>query len=104
MTHEPTSTLALHGLAHEPYGPGDLYNRAPTERLPHQPVAGQPTVLGVATWPADSAERVWVTWQVNGRPAGEREAVPAPGGVDRDESGGVDRDESASDASYWRAE
>src|SRR5438132_1537306 len=51
------------GIAHDPYGVGDLYNPGPTERTPHEPEAGVAWSVGAATWPAGAAGRVWVTWR-----------------------------------------
>jgi len=89
VIHTTSETLALQGIAHDPYGVGDLYNPAPTERTPHEPQVGEPVVLGIATWPAGAAERVWTTWQVNGHTQGQAEARHSLDDNDR---------------SYWRAE
>jgi len=64
----------IQGLVHDPYGVGDPYHPGPTERSPHTPQAGEPVVLGVATWPVGAAQRVWGTWQVNGHVKGQVEA------------------------------
>ncbi|RLC67731.1 MAG: glycosyl hydrolase family 31 [Chloroflexi bacterium] len=56
----------LQGLLHTPYGLGHPYERAPAERFPRDPIAGQPVTLGVVTWPAGAAGAVWAGWTVEG--------------------------------------
>lgn len=89
MIHPTMTSPSVQGLAHDPFGVGDLYNPGPTERMPHVPKAGEPVILGMATWPLGAAERVWATWQANGRTQGQREARHVVDGDDR---------------SYWQAE
>jgi len=56
----------LQGLVHKPYGLEHPYEQEPTERFPRDPMAGEGTTLGVATWPAGAAEAVWATWRREG--------------------------------------
>ena len=58
----------LQGMLHDPYGLQHPYEQEPTERFPRCPIVGEPTSLGVATWPAGAAEAVWATWRREGLP------------------------------------
>lgn len=60
-------TLArLETIVHEPYGNRHPYKQQPVERFPRNPLAGEPTALGVAA-PMD-VEEVWTEWwAVEGR-------------------------------------
>jgi len=80
----------LQSLFHDPYGLEHPYEQQPTERFPRHPLAGEPVTLGVATWPARTAEAVWATWQRSGSPEEGR----AEGCWERDAQG----------QSYWRVE
>jgi len=61
-----TIVTHLQGLLHNPYGLEHPYEQEPTERFPRDPIAGEPTALGVATWPAGAAKAVWATWRREG--------------------------------------
>ena len=80
----------LQGLLHNPYGLEHPYEQEPTERSPRDPMAGEPVMLGVATWPARTAEAVWATWQRSGLPGEGR----TEGRWEQDAQG----------QSYWRVE
>ncbi len=58
------SSLRLEGLVHRPCGTEHPYEEEPVERFPRHPLAGQSVTLGVATWPAGTAEAVWATWHL----------------------------------------
>lgn len=62
----------LLGLIHQPYGVEHPYQQELYERFPRQPIEDEPVLLGAATWPAESAEQVWVMWFEDGSPL-ERE-------------------------------
>ncbi len=85
-----SSAATLQGLLHNPHGLEHPYEQEPTERFPRHPMAGEPVALGVATWPAETAEAVWATWQ--------RESSPEEGRAE----GRWERD--AQGQSYWRIE
>ena len=82
--------ICVQGLCHEPYGLEHPYDQLPTERFPRDPVAGQPVVLGVATWPPGAAEVVGANWVVDGL----AEALEVKGRW-------VENDE---ERSYWRVQ
>src|SRR5450759_3121311 len=67
----------LHHLEHSPLGEEHPYQQEPTERTPRQPLAGQPVTLGLVTYPAAAAERVWVQWQAGGSQGQVEGAVSA---------------------------
>src|ERR671934_2863846 len=71
---KPLEVTPSHGIVHDPYGAGDLYNPGPTERIPHEPEAGVVCSVGAATLaaliPSGEAGRVWVTWQAERVPSG----------------------------------
>lgn len=50
------------GMRHDPYGMEHPYEYGPVERIPRDPEAGQPVILGAITWPPGAAEAVWVSW------------------------------------------
>ncbi|ADB33101.1 glycoside hydrolase family 31 [Kribbella flavida DSM 17836] len=64
----PTPAYAgtLTGVFHAPYGADELYNTAPTERAPRDPMAGQAVQVKATTWPVSPGQTVWITWTKNG--------------------------------------
>ncbi|MGP4096316.1 TIM-barrel domain-containing protein [Nonomuraea sp. KM90] len=57
---------ALDGIHHNPTGIDDLYSSEPTERVPRDPMAGEPVEINATTWPIEPGQTVWVTWTRNG--------------------------------------
>ncbi|MFI7702388.1 TIM-barrel domain-containing protein [Nonomuraea sp. NPDC049480] len=57
---------ALDGLFHSPTGIDELYSAEPTERVPRDPMAGEPVQIKATTWPIEPGQTVWVTWTKNG--------------------------------------
>ncbi len=76
----------IEDLLHTPLGNEHPYQQDPDERFPRQPMAGQPTELGVRTFPPSAATRVWATWTAVRKAEttqGESEAVlTARGGTE----------------------
>ncbi|SDM38820.1 hypothetical protein [Nonomuraea jiangxiensis] len=60
------SAYALDGVHHNPTGIDDLYSSEPTERVPRDPMAGEPVQINATTWPIEPGQTVWVTWTRNG--------------------------------------
>lgn len=58
-------TPSLISIQHRPYGDEHPYQQSPDERFPRHPLARQPVILGVQTFPAGSATKVWATWSMN---------------------------------------
>ena len=58
-------TQSLISIQHRPCGDEHPYQQYPDERFPRNPLAKQPVVLGVQTFPAGSATKVWASWSVN---------------------------------------
>jgi alpha-D-xyloside xylohydrolase len=52
----------LQAVLHDPLGLEHPYEQEPYERRPRIPIEAQPIVVGAVSWPAQSAERVWVEW------------------------------------------
>ncbi|MFB1081608.1 TIM-barrel domain-containing protein [Jeotgalibacillus sp. JSM ZJ347] len=61
-----STSLALDGVYHDPYGMDGLYDSKPTERTPRDPVEGQEVSIQVTTWPVEPGQATWVTWTKNG--------------------------------------
>lgn len=55
----------LEGLLHRPMGIEHPYKKEADERTPRWPAAGEPVQLGLVTWPAGAAQRVWATYRVD---------------------------------------
>jgi len=66
-------SVNLEGIRHTPFGSVNPYEQDPDERTPRYPCANNPVSLGVLTWPAGSAQRVWATVKVNSKYQGEFE-------------------------------
>lgn len=61
-------------LVHVPRGDEHPYRAAPFERVPRDPLAGQPVQVWAGTRPAGAAQAVRVLWRVNDGPEGSIEA------------------------------
>ncbi|MFD0475696.1 hypothetical protein ACFQ0B_51380 [Nonomuraea thailandensis] len=79
--------FALDGVHHNPTGIDDLYSSEPTERVPRDPMAGEPVQINATTWPVEPGQTVWVTWTRNG-------VSQTPVGAAWDHNSG--------DNSYWK--
>jgi alpha-glucosidase (family GH31 glycosyl hydrolase) len=55
-------------IIHEPFGNEHPYDHLPQERIPRQPVAGQPVMLGVVAAEGTRFDRVWATWRIDNDP------------------------------------
>lgn len=65
----------LEGIRHTPFGSENPYEQDPDERTPRCPCASNPVSLGVLTWPAGTARRVWASVKVNGEKQGQFEGL-----------------------------
>src|SRR5688572_11172936 len=66
FTPTPAFAGTLTGVFHAPHGADELYNTAPTERSPRDPMAGQAVEVKATTWPVSPGQTVWITWTKNG--------------------------------------
>lgn len=66
FTPTPAYAGTLTGVFHGPHGADELYNTAPTERAPRDPMAGQAVEVKATTWPVSPGQTVWITWTKNG--------------------------------------
>ncbi|MDX6259545.1 MAG: hypothetical protein QOH84_1233, partial [Kribbellaceae bacterium] len=66
LSPSPAFAGTLTGVFHAPYGADELYNTAPTERAPRDPMAGEAVQIKATTWPISSGQTVWITWTKNG--------------------------------------
>lgn len=56
----------LQSILHDPFGLEHPYNQEPYEREPRSPLEAQPIIIGAASWPVNTADRVWVEWSLVG--------------------------------------